>query len=324
MAYSTGICVRLAVLNGLFLASVLAFGQETGKEAYINTMKLGMEFQGKREFESAISKYREAALHQPKPSTAHLQMAYCFMMLGKPDSLLKYSSLVISYHDANEPTAIVMKSFALAGAPASLGNADELITGGVTRFPENASLWQQYGIIKSRMGDAGKAEKGFLTSLKFQKGIPDLHYEYGKSQGMQFTAFFPLYYFLLLEANTPRAEDAFNTMVNLLKFLLWASAGETPPADRMELYQQGTSWFFTDLIPSAMQEHEAMPEREPWVETWFEFYIKFFSALDKAGHREAFVYMSAQTSKEPLAVQWVQDHPARVDLFMAWLKASGR
>jgi hypothetical protein len=141
---------------------------------------------------------------------------------------------------------------------------------------------------------------------------------------MQFTAFFHLYYFLLLETNSARSEEAFNTLVNLLKFLRWASAGEVPPTDRIELYVKGSLWFFDELLPSAIQEYESMTEREPWVETWYTFYVKFFSDMQKAGHLEAFVFMTAQTSKEPTVVQWINDHPAKADLFMAWLKSSGR
>jgi tetratricopeptide (TPR) repeat protein len=316
--------VKYSPLAFLIWFGSLVHGQTDNREAYVSLIKEGMELQGKGDYATAIARFQAAATLQAKPSTAHYQIAYSYLLLGKNDSTLKYADRVISWHDANEPLAIVLKVLVFRSIEATLPLARTVVNEAVAKFPNDPALWYQYGAVSAAEGDGVEAERGFMNALRFRGGFPDLHFDYGKSQGMQFTAFFPLYYFLLLEANSARSEEAFNTLVNLLKFLRWASAGEVPPTDRIELYVKGSLWFFDELLPSAIQEYEAMTERDPWVETWYTFYVKFFSEMQKAGHLEAFVFMTAQTSKEPAVVQWINDHPAKVDLFVAWLKNSGR
>lgn len=195
------------------------------------------------------------------------------------------------------------------------------------------------------MGDYKNAEKSAIEALNNNLAHGSSHLLLGNLFHITKNrpkSLLSLYFFLLLEPNTSRSEEALKMLDKQLKAgvekgednQINISIGNTKSKDGF-----GAVDLMVSLLAASrnLEKNENLTDAEFFVETnqsffsiagelnkkndsfWWEFYVSFFYSMVKAGHVEAFSYYIQQTRNSEEVNKWLEANTDKVEALKQWM-----
>lgn len=201
----------LAVL--LFcLLTTSTWGQNSEVEKLISE---GISLHDKRLYPAAIERYKQALKLDPNSSTAYYEMAYSYALMGKSKKAIKSANKVIKIGRGNEGQAYMLKANLLDDM-GKTAQAIKTYEAGLANDPNDYLMHFNYGISLVRDQQLGLAELALLNGAQLNPSHPSGHYVLGlvmADQGQTAQAVMSLYYFLMMEPEGDRADNAHQLLI---------------------------------------------------------------------------------------------------------------
>lgn len=326
------------------LVSISCFGQSNEIESLVQA---GVQHQDKGEYAKAIELYNKALNIDPKSELVNYELAMTYMYSGDNEKAIKHSDVVIKQNKELLLPAYIAKGSALSNL-GKTKDAIKVFEEALAKFGEHHMVYFNIGISYSKIQENEKAELAFINAIKNNPNHASSHYALAiikNEQGERVPSLLSLYYFLLLEPSSKRAETAYQLLqkqlggnvqkdandpmkiniflnsketefstIETLLAMLEASSSLEENKDKTpeELFAKNTQLLFSMLGEQKEQDKNKSI-------FWWDFYVPFFYDLRKSGFTEVFCnYISLSSNKK--AREWLQTNEEKLDNFGKWLE----
>ena len=342
--------MKLLFLLALMVVGSTVFAQIERIEALT---KEGLARHDKGDYAGAIEKYQLVLRYDPNSDLMNYEIAFSYAQNKNYYKAIEHCDIVINGKGQSQMLAVVLKADCLDNL-GKVKDADAFWKKSLKQFPQQYLLWLNYGIRSNKAGEPDVAEDAFLRALDLKADHPGSHLNmaYLKlKRGDKLKGILGLYFFLMLEHDTPRAEEALTILlanldipqsgkmkdstrinVNITFPVSHAKLSRTDLGEvglylittmNAELSKNKNQWealsYNTDKIFLLLGELQAQGEKRV-EDYWWGFYIPFFYHLNSAGYSEALSYQIATAAHDPLAEAWKKNHQEKLDAFGLWLK----
>jgi len=331
----------------LLLPSLLLTLSSFGQNKIDSLVQIGIQYHDKGEYDKAIEAYNSALKFDPKSTLVNYEIAMTYMYAGNYKKSIKHSDIIIKQKKEHLLLAYISKGSSLD----NLGKTKQsikLFNKAISEFGDNYLLLYNLGINYSKIKDYKNAESVFSRAIANNSNHPSSHYALAlieNEQSQRVKSLLSLYYFLLIEPSSKRAEASymmlkeqlggsvqkdknnpmnFNILVNKKSMdsefgaaelmLAMTEASNTLEENNNktpdELFIENTKSFFTVL--------GELNENEKKTNIWRDFYVPFFYKLAKSDYLDVFCYYISISSNEK-ASEWLNNNSEKLENFGEWL-----
>lgn len=327
-----------ALLLLLLFTVVSAFGQDTRVQQLIEQ---GVAKHDSGKYREAIALYQQALQLNPQSSVANYEISYSCMMVGDYRNAMKYSRKVIKLNDDSQLSGYIAYGSILD----MMGKTNKSI-----KVYEKAMKKYDYYLLYYNHAVSclvsGKLDKAYASAIKAIQDNPShgsSHLILSKimaQKGERVKAMLPLYFFLLLEPDTPRATTAYK---NLQKYM--AQGVSEHPGKKVVVSVPivgGSDFDGAEMLLSlakttqTLEKNGEETELEHFAEIneqlfkglgelkqqqsgfWWDFYVTFFSEMADKGLTEAYSYYISQ-SQGTEATEWFDWNEEDYERFKIWV-----
>ncbi len=315
-------------------------GQST-QDSLVNE---GVRLHDSGNYEEAIKKYEEALEHDKESSLVLYELGYTNYVMGDYKKAIKYLDKVIKNKEGYLREAYTAKGSSLDNmgkSKAAIKTYEEAIK----EFPEDYLLYFNLGLTRFNQGMIKESEEDIKQGISLNPAHTTSNYLLGiikMEQGRRIESILAFHFFLLLEPDTKRSQEALirleslmyqgitkkdekNIEINLLSLgeeddfssanlmlsLLGASnmTEENQNKSKQKLFYENTESLF-----SVLKE-----QKEGKTGLWWELYIEFYSSLLESDHMEAYCYFISQQKGEE-EQKWISENGDKMDKFYKWLQ----
>jgi tetratricopeptide (TPR) repeat protein len=309
-------------------------------------VRKGIQFHDGGDYQEALDYYNQAMEHSPNHPVIFFEMGFSYISMGDNENALEMSEQGIAeakrrnYEDV-VPALLELKGSALD----NLGRSGEAIDVYLEALNEygvaNTLLYYNLAVSYYRVDRRAEAVEAITQGLLINPNHASSNYLLGKicmEDGMKTQAFYAICYFLLMEPNTERGEQCYNTLLYMLKpeesigirnngtftasdmvisiaFTLDEENYRLSDAEktRAKLY-----FIFTTL--EEMKTSGAI-ERSNGDELWWDFYSPFFNRIANSEYFNTYCrYIGLST--DPDANDWIENGRDEIEGLFKWLNSS--
>lgn len=297
-------------------------------------------------YDDAIKKYKEALHINKEDMRAIYELSYTYLQIEDYKNAKKYSQKLLESNSDYAQHGYIVFGAALD----MLGKTKKSIKvykEAIHKYPNNYLLYYNLALSCLNLSNLDEAEEYAIEAIQLNKNHSSSHLVlanimYKKQCRIKSTL--ALYYFLLLEPDSPRSLHAYNFLLNQLdsgvekkedkSFNLNVPASADSDKDfaaaEMMVSMLGLSNNLeknknkNDLEILADNNNslfiilgELKKDNEGF---WWDFYVDFFYAMAKSGSSDTFTYYISQSrNSEPLQV-WLREETERINQFIKWFK----
>lgn len=330
------------LIFGLLLLSTFLYSQISVD----SLVEVGIQYHDNGEFIQAIETYKTALDIEPNSPLVNYEIALTYMYAGDYQNAIKHSDKVIKKNDKYLLQAYLVKGSCLD----YLGKTKEsikLFKKGIKKFGDDHLLYYNLGYNYYNIKEFDKAEKAFIKAINTKANHASSHLflgylMYEKNQRVQ--SLLSLHFFLLLEPNSERSQNAYNLLQSQLSGGVEKNQEEPGKIDIFLSPDQLKSEFGTiDMMitileaSKSLEENEGKSDDQMFIENttsffkilgehktkentgfWWDFYVPFFYLIAESEHIDTYCYYISQSTKET-AVDWLKENEKRVTDFAKWL-----
>ena len=330
------------LIFGLLLISTFLYSQISVD----SLVEVGIQYHDNGEFIQAIETYKTALDIEPNSPLVNYEIALTYMYAGDYQNAIKHSDKVIKKNDKYLLQAYLVKGSCLD----YLGKTKEsikLFKKGIKKFGDDHLLYYNLGYNYYNIKEFDKAEKAFIKAINTKANHASSHLflgylMYEKNQRVQ--SLLSLHFFLLLEPNSERSQNAYNLLQSQLSGGVEKNQEEPGKIDIFLSPDQLKSEFGTiDMMitileaSKSLEENEGKSDDQMFIENttsffkilgehktkentgfWWDFYVPFFYLIAESEHIDTYCYYISQSTKET-AVDWLKENEKRVTDFAKWL-----
>ena len=330
------------LIFGLLLLSTFLYSQISVD----SLVEVGIQYHDNGEFVQAIETYKTALEIEPNSPLVNYEIALTYMYSGDYQNAIKHSDKVIKRNDKYLLQAYLVKGSCLD----YLGKTKEsikLFKKGIKKFGDDHLLYYNLGYNYYNIKEFDKAEEAFIKAINTKANHASSHLflgylMYEKNQRVQ--SLLSLHFFLLLEPNSERSQNAYNLLQSQLSGGVEKNQEEPGKIDIFLSPDQLKSEFGTiDMMitileaSKSLEENEGKSDDQMFIENttsffkilgehktkentgfWWDFYVPFFYLIAESEHIDTYCYYISQSTKET-AVDWLKENEKRVTDFAKWL-----
>lgn len=330
------------LIFGLLLLSTFLYSQISVD----SLVEVGIQYHDNGEFIQAIETYKTALDIEPNSPLVNYEIALTYMYAGDYQNAIKHSDKVIKKNDKYLLQAYLVKGSCLD----YLGKTKEsikLFKKGIKKFGDDHLLYYNLGYNYYNIKEFDKAEEAFIKAINTKANHASSHLflgylMYEKNQRVQ--SLLSLHFFLLLEPNSERSQNAYNLLQSQLSGGVEKNQEEPGKIDIFLSPDQLKSEFGTiDMMitileaSKSLEENEGKSDDQMFIENttsffkilgehktkentgfWWDFYVPFFYLIAESEHIDTYCYYISQSTKET-AVDWLKENEKRVTDFAKWL-----
>ncbi len=330
------------LIFGLLLLSTFLYSQISVD----SLVEVGIQYHDNGEFVQAIETYKTALEIEPNSPLVNYEIALTYMYSGDYQNAIKHSDKVIKRNDKYLLQAYLVKGSCLD----YLGKTKEsikLFKKGIKKFGDDHLLYYNLGYNYYNIKEFDKAEKAFIKAINTKANHASSHLflgylMYEKNQRVQ--SLLSLHFFLLLEPNSERSQNAYNLLQSQLSGGVERNQEEPGKIDIFLSPDQLKSEFGTiDMMitileaSKSLEENEGKSDDQMFIENttsffkilgehktkentgfWWDFYVPFFYLIAESEHIDTYCYYISQSTKET-AADWLKENEKRVTDFAKWL-----
>lgn len=330
------------LIFGLLLLSTFLYSQISVD----SLVEVGIQYHDNGEFIQAIETYKTALDIEPNSPLVNYEIALTYMYAGDYQNAIKHSDKVIKKNDKYLLQAYLVKGSCLD----YLGKTKEsikLFKKGIKKFGDDHLLYYNLGYNYYNIKEFDKAEEAFIKAINTKANHASSHLflgylMYEKNQRVQ--SLLSLHFFLLLEPNSERSQNAYNLLQSQLSGGVERNQEESGKIDIFLSPDQLKSEFGTiDMMitileaSKSLEENEGKSDDQMFIENttsffkilgehktkentgfWWDFYVPFFYLIAESEHIDTYCYYISQSTKET-AADWLKENEKRVTDFAKWL-----
>jgi tetratricopeptide (TPR) repeat protein len=352
--------LRIAVLAALFACGAVFFINCAGEpqpapsgimdrtlspEAE-DLLRTGVAYHDRGDYETALDYYRQAMELAPDHPIIYYEMGFSYISMGDSETALDLAEKGIAAAEKRRMNDVMPTLFDLKGSALdNLNRSEEAITvylAAISQYGANTFLYYNLGLSYYRIDRQDDAWESLIKGLLINPNHPSSNYLLGKiatETGKKTQAFYSLCYFLLLEPNTERSAQVYNTVLYMLdredeaigvrnngaftasdmvitfSFSLDEQNAELSDAEktRAKLY-----YLFTSLEE---QKNSGKIGRSEGDELWWDFYAPFFYRIAQSDYFDVYCRYIGLTT-DPKADDWIENGREEIEGFFEWLNVS--
>lgn len=333
---------RLFIILTFLPINFLVKGQENQFDSLIQQ---GIELHDNGEYAKAIEKYDEALEIDPNSSLAYYEISYAYLAMNDYENAEKYSKKVIDNKNGYELHSYIVYGTALD----MLGKTKKSVKvyEDAMESYDHYLLHYNHAISCFNLGDVDKEYESAINAIMNNASHGSSHLLLSnimEKKGSRIKSVLPLYFFLLIEPNSPRSGSAYEMLVNKLGFGI-EKKSETEIDISIPLNDSDDSGFGAAEMMISLskasnytEENVGKSEMELFAENnesifsvlgelkkkknkgiWWEFYVTFFYDIVKNDHIKAYSYYISQSSGKQEVYNWVESHSEELDNFLNWI-----
>ncbi len=321
-------------------------------------VRQGVELHEKGDYQAAIQSYEQALQLDKKSDLALYEIAYSYYALKDYKQTLKYVNKVIKMNKGSLQEAYLIKGSTLD----DMGNPKKAIDTyleAIDHFPEQYLLHYNLGLTYYKQGEFSAAESALQEGILANPAHPSGHYLLGSlkfEQGQRVPSLLAIYFFLMLEPNTARSDEALALIakqmrqgvnrkddktleiilnagkdnefsgVDLMISMMEVSQGivqDAQPEIEKELggpveITKSEEELFYDQMESIVGMLAELQEEKTGF--YWELYVPMFAQLKEAGHLETFSYYITQ-AKGKSVTNWIDTHKSEMEALFEWFQS---
>ena len=328
----------IIIISLVFLPFFLNAQKESSSELF----KQAVELNAEGSYDRAVKMLKKVLEKDKNSPAAQYELAYALLHTGKPKEAVKYSNRIIRQGDSLKLEAYLL----LGAAYGQLGDARKslkIYDKAVHEFPGNNLALFNLGLSYYNNNDLDMAERSLIRSIDVDNSYPGSHYLMAHvmlRKGETVKAMLALYYFLLLEQDTPRAEESYDMLVELwksgvnsddgskivsidknaddfykmldleIKLKTDSYEGKFEPDERLKVFTDNTRMFFNVISQKYKRK----------IGFWEHTYLDFFNDLNEKGFTDSFAYYISNTKYRPQVLVWLSGHYQNFNQFIKWIE----
>ena len=333
----------------LALTFLLFFAVSHGQNQVDGLVQIGIGYHDNGEFHEAIEFYNRALEIDPESMYANYELALTYMSLEEYEKAIEHTDIVLKQEGDEVLLAYTVKGSALD----NLGRTEEsieLFEKAIEKYGDYYLLHYNLGINYSKIEDYEKAEPAFVRAIMSNPFHASSHITLAltkREQDQRVQSLLGLYYFLLLEPRSPRAEIAYYLLMEQLRGSVQESKDNSNAIDiilnssRMDVEFSAAEVMLAMLEASSMLEEnkdktaeelfvdntksfftllgELLKNKEDATGLWWNLYVPFFYDLSRSGHLEAFCYYISSSFREE-AMEWFLSNSEKIEELADWVE----
>jgi len=307
-------------------------------------VRKGIEHHDRRDFDAAINYYIQALELAPDHPVIYYEMGFSYVSMGDFDTALEMADKGIDSAKRLNYAEVIPSLLDLKGITLSnLGRHNEAIEtyhqvineyGVSTTF-----LYYNLGVSYYRMDRREEAIEVLSKALLINPNHVGSNYLLGRicmEDGKPAQAFYALCYFLILEPNSERAAQSYNTVLHMLtgqnETIGFRDNGTFTPADviisvAFTLDEANFRLSDEDKIRAKLhyvfsnleeQKNSDRIKRSDGDELWWDFYAPFFYRIAGSEYFSTFCRYIGLT-RDPNANDWITNGREEIEGFFEWL-----
>jgi tetratricopeptide (TPR) repeat protein len=306
-------------------------------------VRLGISYHDRADYETAIDYYNKALDLAPDHPVILYEMAFSYMYMGNSETALAVAEQGITAAEQRGMREVIPSLFDIKGS--ALDNLDrsaeavEVYLTAMNQYgASNTFLYYNLGLSYYRIEKRAESREALLQGLRLNPNHPSSNLLLGRismEEGQKTQAFYAFCYFLLLEPNTDRAVQAYNTLLYLLAkqervgfmdngtftasdmviSLSFVLDDENAGKSDAEKTKAKLYYLLTSLEEL---KNSGKIERSAGDELYWDFYAPFFNRIAVSGYFGTFCRYIALSS-DPGADDWIVNGREEIEGFFEWL-----
>lgn len=307
-------------------------------------VRVGIRLHDEGKYKDAIDVYKEALKMDPKSSLVNYEIGYSYFEQKDYKKAIEYCDKVLKTDNPSVLGAYIVKGSSL-DYQNKIQESIDVFEEGVQRYKDNYLLYFNLALVYNKIEKYQEAEKNLIEAIRLRYDHSSSHMQLGytcNSQNKRVQGLMSLYYFLFLEANTPRALNAYNVIQNTYAVSAKKISEKNIDIiiDSQYLNSEFSSVEFmlpmlqainlieiSDLAISDEEKFKNITtslfkslgelDREGKSGLWWDFYLPFFSELSKSEYMDPFCYYISRGAN-PKALEWLEANEEKVEEFAQW------
>jgi len=332
-----------ALLTLLFLVFTnLAYSQTNDFDIFY---KNGIQFHDLGKYDQAIKSYQKALEIKPKSALILYEISLSYFSKQDYENAIKYSSKVIKLNKEHLLSAYIVNGSCL-DMQGKTKESIKLFKKAIKKF-DNYLLSYNLALNYYKIHDYKNAKKHVVNAIEFNPNHASSHLilAYVENEtNNKVPSLLSLYYFLFLEPNSTRSEEAYTILID--NFTRNVSKDANKPntinitLSPLNGSEYGSAEFMLSLLTASnmSEENKGKSENQMFTEnttsffqilgeqmesnrkgvTW-DYYIPFFYKLSKSEHINTFCHYISQV-RDQKSEYWLEEHPEEVEKFDEWLE----
>ena len=197
----------------LFLSLLTAISC-LGQDMIDSLVRLGIKYHDNDEYEKAIAVYKEALSIDPKSDVVNYEISITYRIMGDSRKAIRHSNIVIRQKKENLLLACISKGSALCDM-GKTKKAIKLYKKAIAKYGADHLIYYNLGVSYLRLKDYKNAELAYINEITINPTHKSSHHGLGVLKSMQHQkvqSLLSLYFFLLLEPVSTRAEIAYSLL----------------------------------------------------------------------------------------------------------------
>lgn len=327
----------------LLLQGCISLTAQSQIELLVNE---GTKLHDEKKYTQAIEKYKEALKLDPQSWLAHYEMAFTYYESKSYENTITHAeeSIKNDKNNAYYSYVILGSAYDLVGKPKK---AIKVYEKGIKKFPEKYLLYYNLALTKYNINDLKGAEPHAIKAIKLNPNHASSHLllaHLNKNKGLRSKAVLSLYYFLLLEADSPRSKDALTLLKSLLE--KGVTRRDEKNIDVTLNMNDDKEFGASDLMMSLLEASKSLEENKDKstgvlfyenTESFFKilgelneknkkqdfhksFYVPYFKKMVVDDHVETLSYYIQMSSKDREVLLWLETNGGKISKFGEWFE----
>lgn len=318
------------------------FGNFLSPEAE-EIVRTGVQFHDKGDYQNAINYYTRAMELAPNHPVICFEMGFSYISLNNNNAALEVAEKGLAEAKLRDYEEVIPHLMELKGAALdNLGRSPEAIDVYLEMINDygvsSTFLYYNLAVNYYRIDKQREAEEALARGLLINPNHASSNYLLGKIHmegGRKTQAFYALCYFLLMEPNTDRGQQSYNTILHMLRpqesigvrhnstftaadmiiSVAFALDEENYRLSDAEKTKIKLYYIFTNLEE---QKNSGKIERSDGDNLWWDFYSPFFNRIALSDYFGTYCRYIA-ISADPEANNWIENGREEIEGFFDWL-----
>ena len=306
-------------------------------------VRTGIRYHDQGDYQNALNSYTRAMELDPDHPVIFYEMGYSYISMGNYNAALEMADKGIAEAKNRGDTEVIPSLFDLKGSALdNLGRSEEAINIYLEALNDyeikNTFLYYNLAVSYYRIEKREEAVQALTSGLTINQNHASSNYLMGKicmEDGKKTQAFYSLCYFLLLEPNTDRALQSYNTILHMLRqeeLIGFRDNGTFTASDmvisvaftldeenfRLSDAEKTKAKLYYIMTNLDDMKNSGKIQRSDGDELWWDFYSPFFNRIALSDYFDTY-FRYIGISSDPDADNWIEDEWDRIESFFKWL-----